>query len=149
MLPAEHWRWDRTQVHMKEHWYHKSFRVVLLATSLALCGCSSISVNTKAYLGSPILAPSDAAKVTILATEPKQRKEKLGEIMLSVGGNPSREKLEDKLRQAAARLGADAVYVVYDKTHVFPVAYAGWWGGPYGVSEDIRRDIVAVAIKYK
>jgi hypothetical protein len=39
--------------------------------------------------------------------------------------------------------------MVYDKTHIFPVAYAGWWGGPYGVSEDIRRDIVAVAVKYK
>jgi hypothetical protein len=134
---------------MKDHCYRNSFRAVLLAASLVLCGCSSISVNTKAYLGSPKYAPSDPARVTILASEPKQPKEQLGEIMLSVGGNPPREKLEDMLRRAAAKLGADAVYVVYDKTHVFPVAYAGWWGGPYGVSEDMRRDIVAVAIKYK
>ena len=69
--------------------------------------------------------------------------------MLSVGGNPSREKLEDKLKQAAARLGADAVFVLQDKTHVFPVVYADWWGGPYGVYESVSRDIVAAAIKYK
>jgi hypothetical protein len=106
-------------------------------------------MSTKAYLGSPKLAPSDPAKVTILATEPKQSIERLGEIMLSVGGNPPREKLEDTLKQAAAKLGADAVFVTYDKTHVFPVVYAGWWGSPYGVSEEMRRDIVAVAIKYK
>ena len=68
--------------------------------------------------------------------------------MLSVDGSPSREKLEQKLKQAAAKFGADAVFVVYDKTHVFPVVYVGWWGGPYGVSEETRRDIVAVAIKY-
>lgn len=134
---------------MKDHSYHNWFRVVLLAASLALCGCSSIIVNSKAYLGSPKFAPSDPAKVVILATEPKQPKEQLGEVMLSVGGNPSREKLEEKLKLAAAKLGADAVFITYDKTHVFPVAYAGWWGGPYAVSEDMRRDIVAVAIKYK
>ena len=122
---------------------------MLLAASLALCGCSTISVNTKAYLASPRCAPSDPAKVEILAAEPKQSKDRLGEIMLSVGGNPGRERLEDKLKHAAAKLGADAVFVVYDKTHVFPVVYVDWWGGPYGVTEELRRDIVAVAIKYK
>jgi hypothetical protein len=134
---------------MKDHWCHISFRALLLAASLALCGCSSITVSSKAYLGSPKYAPSDPARVEILAAEPKKPYVRLGEVMLSVGGNPARDKLEDKLKQAAAKLGADAVFVVYDKTHVFPVAYADWWGGPYAVSEEIRRDIVAVAIKYK
>lgn len=134
---------------MKNSYCHISCRVLLLAATLALCGCSSIAVNTKAYLGSPNFAPGDPARVQILAAEPKQPKERLGEVMLSVEGSPSRQKLEAKLKQAAAKLGADAVFVVYDKTHVFPVVYAGWWGGPYGVSEDIRRDIIAVAIKYQ
>jgi hypothetical protein len=134
---------------MKDHSYQVLFRAVLLAASLVLCGCSSINVNTKAYLGSPKYAPGDPARVAILAAEPKQATERLGEIMLSVGGNPPREKLEDELKRAAAKLGADAVFVMYDKTHVFPVVYADWWGGPYGVYESVCRDIVAAAIKYK
>lgn len=120
-----------------------------MAALLTLCGCSSIDVNSKVYLGLPKYAPADPTKVAILAAEPKQANERVGEIMLSVQGNPSREKLEDKLKHAAARLGADAVFVLQDKTHVFPVVYAGWWSGPYGVSETFSRDIVGAAIKYK
>ena len=134
---------------MKDLWSQISHRAVLVAASLVLCGCSSITVNSKAYLGSPKYAPTDPAKVVILGAEPKQAAERLGEVMLSVGGNPPREKLEEKLKQAAAKLGADAVFVVYDKNHVFPVVYSGWWGGPYGVYESVSRDIVAAAIKYK
>ena len=133
---------------MKKRWYRIPIRAGLPALLLALCGCTSISVDTKAYLGSPNYAPSDPAKVQILAAEPKEPKERLGEVRLSTGESPPREQLEEKLRQAAAKLGADAVYVVYDKTHVFPVVYVGW-AGPGGVSEETRREIVAVAIKYK
>ena len=133
---------------MNDRWYRNLIRAGLLAASLALCGCASISVETKAYLGSPGYAPSDPAKVQILASEPKEPKDRLGEVRLSVAKSPSREKLEEKLRQAAAKLGADAVYVAYDKTHVFPLVYVGW-GGPGAVSEETRREIVAVAIKYK
>ena len=121
---------------------------MLVTALLVLCGCSSITVNTKAYLGSPKYPPSDPAKVAILAAEPKQAMERLGEVMLSVEGNPPREELEAKLKQQAAKLGADAVFVVYDRNHVFPIVYSGWWG-PYGVYESVRRDIVAAAIKYK
>jgi len=133
---------------MNDRWYRNLIRAGLLAASLALCGCASISVETKAYLGSPGYAPGDPAKVQILASEPKEPKDRLGEVRLSVAKSPSREKLEEKFRQAAAKLGADAVYVAYDKTHVFPLVYVGW-GGPGGVSEETRREIVAVAIKYK
>ena len=133
---------------MKDHWHRIWIRAGSMAAFLALCGCASISVSSKAYLGSPKYAPSDPAKVQILASEPKEPKDQLGEVRLSVAESPSREKLEEKLRQAAAKLGADAVFVVYDKTHVFPLVYVGW-GGPGAVSEEARREIVAVAIKYK
>jgi hypothetical protein len=133
---------------MKDRWYCASIRAGLLAASLALCGCASISVSTKAYLGSPNYAPSEPARVQILASEPKVPKDRLGEVRLSVAESPPREKLEEKLRQAAAKLGADAVFVVHDKTYVFPLVYVGW-GGPGALSEETRREIVAVAIKYK
>ena len=113
-----------------------------------LAGCDTISEHTNAYLGLPKYPPTQPAAVQILTTEPKQPKERLGEITLFVEGTPSRDELEDKLKKAAARLGADAVFVVYDKTHIFPLVYYGWWG-PGWVSEDPRRQIVAVAIKYK
>ena len=134
---------------MNHPWHHISFGAGLLAASLALCGCANISVNTKAYLGTTTFPPTDPARVQILTAEPNQPHDRLGEVMLSVGGNPSREKVEQRLKRAAAQLGADAVFVQYDTTHVFPVAYANWWGGPYAVYETAYRDIVAVAIKYK
>jgi hypothetical protein len=118
------------------------------AMVLGLAGCATISVQTQPYLGSPRYAPTQPAAVQILAAEPKQPKERLGEIRLSIEGNPSRDDMEDKLKTAAARLGADAVFVVYDKTHIFPIVYYDWWG-PGWVSEDPHRHIVAVAIKYK
>ena len=123
-------------------------RAASLAIMLGLAGCASISERTHAYLGSPGFPPTDPAKVKILPSEPSQPKERLGEIMLSIEGNPSREAVDNKLRKGAARLGADAAFVVYDRMHVFPVAYAGPWG-PTGVAENLRRDVVAVAIKYK
>jgi hypothetical protein len=117
----------------------------LLAAALILCGCATISENTHAYLGSPHLQPTNPASVQILALEPKQPKERLGEIVLSVEGNPSRQKLEEKLKAAAAQLGADGVFIVSDKTHIYPVTYWDCWGP--ATSEDWRRLIVAVAFK--
>ncbi len=134
---------------MKDSRHRKSLWAGLLAVSLTLCGCASIGVNTKEYLTSPRYAPTDLARVGILSTEPKQPHETLGEIMLTIQGNPSREKVEQKLKAAAAKLGADAVFVRYDTTHVIPVLYYDWWGGPYATSQAVYRSIVAVAIKYK
>ena len=115
---------------------------------MMLAGCSSISERTHAYLGSPSFSPTDAAKVKILPSEPAQPKDRLGEIMLHIEGNPSREAVDKRLISAAAKLGAEAVFVTYDRMVVFPVVYAGRWG-PVGVSHEMGRDVVAVAIRYK
>jgi hypothetical protein len=124
--------------------------MVLLAGTvlLGLCGCESIYEQTQAYLGAPHFAATAPASVQILTAEPSQPKERLGEIRLSAEGNPTREELEARLKNAAARMGADAVFVVYDRMHIFPVVYYDWWG-PGWVNESGRRVIVAVAIKYK
>ena len=112
-------------------------------------GCASVSQHTRAYLASPHYAPSNPAAVQILPEEPKQPKERLGEVVLTVEGEPKRDKIEEKLREGAAKLGADAVFIVYDKVHVFPVVYYDWWWGPMGATETMDRMIVGVAIKYK
>ncbi len=115
------------------------------ASTLFFCGCASISENTHAYLGSPRLAPTAPDHVQILNAEPKQAKERLGEIILSVDGNASRKRIEHKLQVAGARLGADGVFIVSDRTHIYPLTYWDWWG-PI-TTEDWHRLIVAVAFK--
>ena len=84
-----------------------------------------------------------------MQAEPKQPKERLGEVVLNIDGEPKRDKIEQKLREGAAKLGADAVFIVYDKVHVFPVVYYDWWWGPMSATETMDRMIIGVAIKYK
>jgi hypothetical protein len=117
-------------------------------SGLLLAGCAGISETNHAYLGVPTYPPTTPDHIQILRADPKQPNERLGEIILSADGNPSREALETKLKHGAASMGADAVLVVYDKTHVFPIVYGNYWG-PGGVTEDTRRNVVGVAIKYK
>jgi hypothetical protein len=116
---------------------------------LLVTGCAGIDVHTKPYLTVPAYAPTPPATVQILAAEPNVPKERLGEIMLSVSGQPSRADIEKRLREAAAKLGANAVFLVYDRTHIFPIVYQDWYWGYAGVSQEVRRDIVGVAIRYK
>ncbi len=128
----------------------KCSRLVLLGVALAAwlgAGCATVNVRTHPYLGGPTFAPSDPARVQILTAEPNRPKDRLGEIVLSIQGNPSRETLEKKLRKAGAEMGADAVIITQDQTHLYPVFYGGWWGG--GVSQEAERGIVAVAVKFK
>lgn len=127
------------------------FSKLLIWPSLLLlvAGCASVSTRTNAYLTSPRYAPTTPASVQILQAEPKQLKDRLGEIILTVEGEPSRDDLERKLKEAAAKLGADAVFIIHDKMHIFPVVYGDWWWGPMGVIEDAHRKIVAVAVKLK
>lgn len=129
----------------------QDFRKVLLVSVLlfVVVGCASISSRTNAYLGSPKYTPTSPASVQILQAEPKQPKDRLGEVILTVEGQPSREDLERRLKEGAAKLGADAVFIVYDKMHVFPVVYGDWWWGPMGVTEEAQRKIVGVAVKLK
>jgi hypothetical protein len=124
-----------------------TFWVPVLLAALIFCGCASISENTHAYLGSPRYAPSNPTNIVVFAAEPKQPNQPLGEIILSVEGNPPREKLEGKLRAAAAKLGADGVFIVSDRTHIYPMIYWDCWG-PERV-EDWQRVIVGVAFKNK
>ncbi len=118
----------------------------LVVSGILLCGCSSISVQTQPYMGVPNYPPADPATVQILPAEPTDRVHvRLGEVVLDVSGQPSREELETKLKSAAAKLGANAVFVVRDQTQVFPVVYQDYWGATFNY--DTRRAIIAVAIR--
>jgi hypothetical protein len=130
-----------------------NFRTLFAGGFLAVAcflagGCSTVNTYTRAYLAAPRFAPSRPEHIEILQAEPKRPLEKLGEILVGTEGQPSRDAIEKKLREAAAKLGADAVYITADKLNIYPVVYLDWWG-PSGTSQDVQRNLVAVAVKYK
>ena len=127
----------------------KCLRVLAVAAALCcLTGCKTVSTSTTQYLGGPIYAPSDPATIQILRTQPTRPHVRLGEVR----AEPSSEsvgaiEIEDALRKAAAKLGADAVVIVYDRTQVTGAWVSGpWWGR--SVNTITGRVIIGVAIKY-
>lgn len=127
-------------------------RAQLTAAALAMLmafgsGCSSIAVRTHEYLGAQKFAPTTPESVQILEKEPEANKTRLGEIIIAADGEPKRDAIEKRIRTAAAKLGADAVFIVYDRTHLFPVVYADGWG-PTTVTQGSNRNVVGIAVKY-
>ncbi|HQG30610.1 MAG TPA: hypothetical protein PLA83_01670 [Deltaproteobacteria bacterium] len=122
--------------------------VAAVISVMLLAGCSTVSVQKRAYLGVPAYQPTDPAKVEILRTEPTRPFDRLGEIDLEPAGNPPVQKLEQKLKDAAAQMGADAAVIVADKTRLMGGYVTGpWWGGQ--IVPEYGRVIVAVAIRYR
>ncbi len=127
-------------------------RAIFLAScagaALLCAGCASVSVTSDAFLGSPHYPPSNPASIRILGQAPGgPGAERLGQVFLDVQGRPPREQLEQRLRAEAAKLGANAVYVVSDRLHVFPQVFDDYWWGPSETFEETHRDIVAVAVR--
>lgn len=125
-----------------------SVGVALAVAALVFTGCATISTNTRAFIGTPEFAPTKPESVKIYPSEPPIPKVRLGEVALSIEGNASRQRIEQRFRVEAARLGADGIFIASDKTHIFPVTYWDWWG-PYYTSEYWRRMIVGVAFRHK
>jgi hypothetical protein len=123
--------------------------IVVLAATLAVTGCNTVSTSTTQALGTPQFAPSDPMQVQILRTEPTRTHVRLGEIQAQPSSTDTpAPKIEDALRKAAAKLGADAAVVVYDRTQTTGAYVSGpWWGR--SVQTVQGRVVVAVAIKYQ
>jgi hypothetical protein len=118
---------------------------VLIAT--LVCGCNTVSVSSKQYLGVASYPATDPTTIQILQTQPTMPHIRLGEITLQPQGNPTKADMEQKLRLAAAHMGANAVVIVADQTMVFGTTVMGpWWGRT--ISPDVGRVIVGVAIRY-
>ncbi|HXY54744.1 MAG TPA: hypothetical protein VEM40_08750 [Nitrospirota bacterium] len=120
---------------------------LVLAVLSFIPACNYVSVNTKPYLGVPLYPPTNPTNVEILRTEPLQPHERLGEISLEPTGNPPVAEMEQKLRVAAAKMGANAAVLVVDRTMLMGATVTGPWYGRQ-VSPDFQRVIIAVAIRY-
>jgi hypothetical protein len=125
-------------------------RLVLTVLTVMLAACASTDVATTEYVGAPRYQPTEPNGVQILRTEPAVPHDRLGEIMVdaSVDPAPSISEVERKLCKAAAKLGADAVVVVYDRVQPVADYVSGpWWGR--SIESISGRKLVAVAIRYR
>ena len=116
---------------------------------VALTGCNTVSTSVRQDIGGPTYAPSNPAQVQILRTQPTRPHVRLGEVTVQPSSDsvPVTE-IEAALQKAAAKMGADAAVVVYDKTQTTGAYVTGpWWGRQVQTIQG--RVIIAVAIKYQ
>ena len=130
--------------------YRPLLGAALIACALALTACATVDAQTTAYVGVEHPAPTLASEVQVLRTEPTRPHVRLGEIMIdaSVDPAPPITQVEQKLREQAATLGANAAVVVYDNIQLV----AAYVSGPLW-SRDIEtiqgRKLKAIAIRYQ
>lgn len=97
-----------TMVPLVKNW------IALVACALA--SCAYVEATRVNYVGVPRYAPVKPEQVQVLPNEPKQRHERLGEIVLDISVDPPApvEDIEARLREEGAQMGANAVYVIRD-----------------------------------
>jgi hypothetical protein len=128
----------------------RDLALVTAAAALFLgAGCNTAPITTTQALGGPAFPPSDPTKVEILRTMPTRPHVRLGEIRAESSSTSTEvAKIEDAIRQKAAKLGAEAAVVVLDQVQTTGAAAVG--GFLNRSIEPIQgRVILAVAIKYQ
>lgn len=119
-----------------------------VAALFLVTGCNTVSINSHQYLGVQSCPPSNPAQIQILRQEPTRPHVQLGEVRAEPASDSvSAQKIETALRKAAAKLGADAIVIVHDRTEVTGAMVTGSWYGR-SVQQIMGRVIVGVAIKY-
>jgi hypothetical protein len=83
----------------------------------------------------------------ILRAEPSRPHERLGEVFAEPSGDPTVAQYEQALREGSAKMGADAVVVVYDRMQVIGTTVSGPWWAPSS-SPIVGRVVIALAIRY-
>jgi len=119
-----------------------------MVLALLLPGCASLGVSSRRYPDAPPYAPTDPASVEILRTDPAVPFVRLGEVTVSLQGNPSQPDVSSALARAAAQMGATAVVLVFDGSASMGVAYSGALWAPADPSLASQPVLVAVAIRY-
>ena len=118
------------------------------ATLLVVSGCNTINLQTNQYIGVQTYPPTDPATIQVMRTEPTRPNVKLGEITVEPSSMDTPvSKIEAKLQAAAAKMGANAVVIVVDRTQQMGAVVTGGWYDRQ-VSPVIGRVIVGVAIRY-
>jgi hypothetical protein len=124
--------------------------IIPLTLGCALLSCASIHSNTNQYVGAPHPPPTDPTRVEILRQAPTRPHDRLGEIIVDASTDPAPpvQKVEERLRTEAAKIGADAAVVVYDRVQPVGVYVSGgYWTRT--ASTITGRKLVGIAIKYQ
>jgi len=120
----------------------------LAAGLFVVTACNTVSTTTTQALGVPTYPPTNPTNVVVLLAPPTRQHVRLGEVQAEPQSTstPAAD-IQAALQKAAAKLGADAVVVVYDRTQTVGAIVTGpWWGRSLqGIT---GRVIVGVAIKY-
>jgi len=106
-----------------------------LLALLLLASCAYVEATTVPYVGVAQFVPVDPATIKVLEYEPRERHDRLGEVVVFASRDPAPAvgDIEKRLREEAAKWGANAVYIVRDII-------------PPGASE---RQLVGIAIRYR
>ena len=120
-----------------------------VAALFLVTGCGSIAINSNQYLGVPSYPPSNPAQIQILRQEPTRPCVRLGEVRAEpFSEDTSAQRIEAAMRNAAAKMGADAILILYDRSEVTGAIVTGPMYGPRTVQQTVGRVVVGVAIKY-
>jgi hypothetical protein len=114
---------------------------------LLLTGCNTISMRSAAYLSSPNFPPTEPSSIEILQTAPTKPHVRLGEITAEPSGNPTKQEIQEKFQVAAAKMGANAVVIVSDRTQIMGGFVTGGWYDRQIMPVE-GRVITGVAIRY-
>jgi hypothetical protein len=120
-----------------------------LVTSLvAVTGCKTVSTSSHQYLGVQAFPPTDPAQIQIVREMPARPHVKLGEVEAQPSSNSvGNPQIEQALQKAAAKLGANAVVIVADRSQIVGATVTGpvWSRSVNPIS---GRIILGVAIRY-
>ena len=139
--------WTLPHVH-SSHWVLGS--LLLAALTCWLVACASLDATTTPDAGAPHYPPGDPASVQILHTKPTKSHDRLSEIVVDIATHSATlgNEVEQKLRQEAAKLGADPVVVVYDRLQPLgPYVMSGYWD--QSIETVTEHNVIGVAIKYR
>jgi hypothetical protein len=115
---------------------------------MVVTGCNTVSISSRQYLGGPTYPPTEPAQVQILRMEPTRPNVQLGQVQAEPSSDSvDNTKIEQALQKAAAKMGANAVVIVADRTQYMGATVTGpLWAR--SVNQITGRVIVGVAIHY-
>jgi len=123
-----------------------SVAAIMLALLAAAPGC--VKVQSRQYIGVEAFPPTQPDSVEILRTAPTKPHVRLGEITVEPQPSTKVATIEEKFRAAGAKMGANAVVIVSDRTELMGVTETGPWYAGGEMREITGRVVVGVAIHY-
>jgi hypothetical protein len=119
-----------------------------LAGLMAVTGCNTVSISSRQYLGGPTYPPTDPLQIQILRTAPTRPHVQLGQVQAEPSSDSvGAAQIEQAMQKSAAKMGANAVVIVADRTQAMGAIVTGpLWARQ--LDTITGRVIVGVAIRY-